>query len=106
MKHILLGLVLAGMALCLGGCGLGGSGSVTIDPTSVALVTGQSQVFSATITQCPGSKVEWSVQEGFEGGSITDEGVYTAPAAPGTYHVVATCADDRGISSTATVTVN
>jgi hypothetical protein len=45
------------------------------------------------------------VQEGAAGGTITAGGVYTAPSAAGTYHVIGTSAADPSKSATATVVV-
>ena len=50
--------------------------------------------------------VNWSVQEGTTGGTITNAGLYTAPDTTGTFHVVATNAADTSQSSVATVTVS
>jgi hypothetical protein len=47
----------------------------------------------------------WSVQEGPAGGSITGDGVYTAPAANGVYHVIATLKTDASKTFTIPVTV-
>lgn len=47
----------------------------------------------------------WAVAEGAAGGTISAEGVYVAPAAPGTYHVRATSAVDPARFASAPVTV-
>ncbi len=36
----------------------------------------------------------WSIQEGNDGGSITDDGVYTAPNRSGIFHIIATSQAD------------
>lgn len=41
--------------------------------------------------------VAWSVDEGAAGGSVTADGTYTAPAAPGLYHVTAVSRDDAAL---------
>jgi chitinase len=46
----------------------------------------------------------WSVQEA-SGGTIDPTGLYTAPAAAGTYHVVATSVADSTKSGISVVTV-
>lgn len=46
----------------------------------------------------------WSVQEGPAGGTVDANGVYTAPQATGTYHVVVT-APSLNLTSTSTITV-
>lgn len=47
----------------------------------------------------------WSVQEAAAGGGISGDGVYTAPAVNGTYHVVGTSKSDPTNTVTVTVTV-
>src|SRR5215472_4271380 len=51
------------------------------------------------------SAVNWSVQEGPAGGTITSDGSYTAPAITGTFHVIATSASDANKNAAASVTV-
>lgn len=78
---------------------------VSIFPASVALSVGATQRFTARITGTPNQEVLWSVQEGATGGTITGEGLYTAPGTPGIYHVIATNPLAPGQSAVATVTV-
>ncbi|WP_420067694.1 hypothetical protein [Stigmatella aurantiaca] len=78
--------------------------SVSITPDAVDLVTGATQTFTAGVTGTSNTAVNWSVTEA-GGGSIDATGRYTAPAEPGTYHVVATSAADPSKSATATVRV-
>jgi len=68
--------------------------AVTLTPPSTTLDACQSAPFKAAVTGTANPGVVWSVKEGLAGGTITAEGVYTAPPAPGTYHVVATSAAD------------
>jgi formylglycine-generating enzyme required for sulfatase activity len=49
--------------------------------------------------------VTWSVLEGSAGGTVTQDGLYTAPFEEGEYHVVATSDLDPSKSARATVTV-
>ena len=100
-----LGILLLLMAVS--GCGGGSVGSVAIDPSRVTLNTGQQQVFTVTLTQCTGSQIAWSVDEGGgSGGAVNSDGVYTAPSTAGTYHVRAACASDSRVNAVAEVTVN
>jgi len=78
--------------------------AVTVTPTAEALITGATQQFTATVTGASNTTVNWTVQE-TGGGTITAAGFYTAPAMPGTYHVVATSTADATKSATSTVTV-
>jgi len=63
--------------------------AVTIAPASAALDACGTQAFTATVTGTSNGAVAWSVSEGAAGGTIDASGNYTAPAAGGTYHVVA-----------------
>ena len=49
--------------------------------------------------------VTWSIQEGATGGTIDQNGNYTAPALPGTFHVVATSQINSSNFAVSTVTV-
>ncbi|HLL04218.1 MAG TPA: hypothetical protein VK539_26770 [Myxococcaceae bacterium] len=80
--------------------------TVSISPSAVTLAPGALQAFSAVVTGTQNTSVTWSVQEGGAGGTVTAQGVYTAPAAEGTYHVVARSVDNPSRSATATVTVS
>lgn len=63
---------------------------VAIGPASPAVDACRTLTFTATVTGTTNTAVDWSVQEGATGGTITSAGVYTAPDTGGTYHVVAT----------------
>jgi len=78
---------------------------VTISPRTATLVTGGTRTFTATVTGSTNTAVTWSVQEASGCGSVTQGGVYTAPAAPATCHVLATSVADGTKSDVATVTV-
>ncbi len=81
---------------------------VAITPASLSLAPGGTGVFSATVSgTAPGQSagVTWSIQEG-GGGTITSGGAYTAPAAPGTYHVLAASQADPTQVASATVLVS
>lgn len=78
-------------------------------PLAVRLAKGASQPFQAEINYPEGTNhlrqpVAWSVLEA-GGGSIDGAGVYTAPAAAGTYHVQVKREDFPDVTATATVTV-
>jgi len=82
------------------------SAKVAIFPLSALLATGQTVQLTGAVTGCGESDaVSWSVQEGAAGGSITADGLYTAPGATGTYHVVASVLADPSRTATATVAV-
>lgn len=81
-----------------------------LDPDHAELAPGGTCAFGPELNYRPGRAyirppVHWQVQEGAAGGSIDQMGHYTAPQAPGTYHVVAERTDEAGIRAVATVTV-
>lgn len=80
--------------------------AVSLSPTAAALTYGGTQQFTAAVTGATNTGVTWTVQEGAAGGAISSTGLYTAPSAAGTYHVVATSAADPTRSAVATVTVS
>jgi chitinase len=82
---------------------------VSLRPLAVSLARGATQMFQAEINYPEGMRylkqpVAWRVVEA-EGGTITAAGLYTAPAATGTFHVQVNREDFPGISATATITV-
>lgn len=76
--------------------------SLFLDQVSVMLKTGYARTFRAMGPQA--ASVVWSVRES-NGGSITQEGRYTAPSTPGIYHVVATSTVDASVKAMAEVLV-
>ena len=78
---------------------------VAVAPASAAVDACQSATFTATVTGSSDTAVTWSVQEGAAGGSVTTGGVYTAPQAAGTYHLVATSAAAPASTASVAVTV-
>jgi hypothetical protein len=78
---------------------------VNVTPATATVTTGATRQFTATVQNASNPAVTWSVQEGAAGGTVSGSGLYTAPATPGTYHVVATSVQDPTKKDTATVTV-
>jgi photosystem II stability/assembly factor-like uncharacterized protein len=78
--------------------------AITVSPSSIGVRPQGTIKFSAMVTGVAAG-VTWSVQEGASGGSITPGGDYTAPAAVGTYHVVATSTASPSLQGRATVSV-
>jgi hypothetical protein len=119
-----LAIVLLAMGACTLGCGGGGAGSVTppsssppsitvsVTPATGTALLGETVNFTATVSSCSDTTVTWSVN-GISGGSaqvgsISADGVYTAPAdlpAGGTVQVTATSHADSSKSATANLTV-
>lgn len=80
------------------------AGTVCISPTVSSMNTNASRTFTSIVIGSNDQGVTWSVVEA-NGGSITNGGVYTAPATAGTYHVKATSRVDSTKSATATIEV-
>jgi hypothetical protein len=80
--------------------------TVTISPSAVSLAENGSQQFTATVTGATDASVTWSVEEGFSGGTVSSSGLFLAPSALGTFHVVATSNADSTQSAVATVTMS
>ncbi|NQD36573.1 hypothetical protein HPT27_06020 [Permianibacter sp. IMCC34836] len=106
-------LVAVAVLTLLSACGGGGSGGgedsagngggivVTVNPGTAALSVGSSQQFSATVTGSNNSAVSWTATAG----SISSNGMFTAPAQPGTVTITATSVADASRHGSATVTV-
>lgn len=100
-------------ALFLSACG-GGSGSgqppaspiaVSISPGSTSMLVGTSSTFSATVSGSTNQAVTFSVVGGDANGTITQAGVYTAPAVPGSFRVRATSMQDASKFAEANIQV-
>ena len=85
--------------------GSSGGIHVAVTPTPVTMSTNGIQQFAAVVTGTNNVLVTWSVEEA-NGGTVTSNGRYTAPATAGTYHVRATSQQDPSQYGRATVTVN
>jgi zinc-ribbon domain/Immunoglobulin I-set domain len=94
-----------------------GNVEITMFPMTAKVVAGKGADFAATVTGAPSSEVTWKVEEGASAGEIRTRGAYakegaislyatyTAPKAPGTYHLVATSTADPSKSASAEITV-
>lgn len=79
--------------------------SVTISPSTLGIRRGGTWTFANTVSGSSNTAITWSMQEQSAGGAITADGVYTAPAVEGTYHLVATSNADPTKSAVAIVNV-
>src|SRR3954463_7098532 len=79
---------------------------VAVDPPAATLGPGMTSRFHATVSGAANTAVAWSIAEGSAGGTIYPEGVYIAPLAEGTWHVVAASVADPARSATATITIS
>ncbi len=88
-------------------CGENAAGPVAIavSPTTSTLRTGQTQLFSATVTGAENEAVIWSVTGGTLHSTSANSVTYTAPTTPGTYSVTATSVADPTRSATVSITV-
>ncbi len=77
---------------------------ITIDPVAATLRPDGTGTFAATVSGLTNTAVNFTIQES-AGGLINTAGLYTAPAAPGFYHVVAASVDEATVTASATVTV-
>ena len=77
---------------------------VTISPAAVTLPPNATQTFTATVAGFANTSVTWTIQE-TGGGQINGVGFYTAPAAVGFYHVVATSVENTTLTANSAVTV-
>jgi hypothetical protein len=75
---------------------------VEVIPSQTSVAVGGDRQFQATVVQAANTAVTWTVQGG---GSISGNGLYTAPGAAGVYHVVATSVAAPAVSGSATVNV-
>lgn len=76
-----------------------------VEPAGATLRPGGTVAFAAKIKGLPRGTVAWKVEDA-DGGTITPDGLYTAPARPGAYRVIATSTEDPAVVLVATVTVN
>jgi len=106
MPHAFRVALLVALAFACGtehkqGQGSPGSGELAVNPPAVQLVPNAAQQFTLSPSTL---QVTWSVAE-TTGGSITQAGLYTAPAQSGVFHVVATSTTNANASAQAVVTV-
>jgi hypothetical protein len=78
---------------------------VVVSPATATVAAGAERQFAAAVTGTANTAVTWSLQEGVAAGAVDATGLYVAPAAAGTFHVVATSVADPSRSDVALVTV-
>ena len=83
----------------------GSSPAVSISPASETLRTGGQRQFSGWDSTVGQYDVTWSLEEGAAAGTITADGLYTAPGSPGTFHLIATSSHNTSFSATAPLTI-
>ncbi len=75
--------------------------AISLLPATATVIAGATQQFTATMPGVSNSAITWSAS----GGTISANGLYTAPSQAGSYTVTATSAADPSITANATVTV-
>jgi hypothetical protein len=111
MRTAALSLIALSILLFSGGCKSGTAGkvvTVTVGPTGVNVVIGKSLQFNATVLDTFNTAVTWTVAGGSANGSISSNGMYTAPATvpvPAQVVIIATSEKDTSKTGTATVTI-
>ena len=85
------------------------SGTISISPNTATLVTSATQQFTATVTGQTNATISWSV-DGVAGGNasvgtISSNGLYTAPALAGSHTITAASGTNTADSATAPITV-
>lgn len=78
--------------------------SVAVAPTRASLRPSGTRRFAATVTGVTDTSVRWFVTEA-NGGAVDAAGLYTAPAAAGTFHVTVASVADPSKSAVATIEV-
>ncbi|MGC4044635.1 MAG: hypothetical protein QM758_12645 [Armatimonas sp.] len=78
--------------------------SVTVSPASATTTLRKTVSLGASVLGPANTGVRWSVTEA-GGGSVNASGIYTAPATPGVFHVVAESQADSRQKAMVTVTV-
>jgi hypothetical protein len=108
---LVLALPIAGALLACGAAKTASVGEGGAQTVKVSVLPGQAEVapgkpvqFTAQVTGATNPAVTWALVES-SGGTVDANGLYTAAAAEGTYHVRATSQDLDTAQATATVTV-
>lgn len=81
------------------------TGAVSIFPPNDTLRMGGKRQFSGWDSTVGQHDVLWSLEEGAAAGTITSDGLYTAPSTPGFFHLIGTSANNTGLSATALLTI-
>src|SRR3990172_13270934 len=110
LRRILALLISFTLGACSGARGslLDGAQTISVEvvPGETTLVVGAPLAFECVVAGAEDGECTWSVEEGAAGGQITSDGVYTAPAEPGTFRVVAAAHADPSRTAAAAVTVS
>jgi trimeric autotransporter adhesin len=100
-------LITAILSLLLTACGSDDAAknvNVSLTPSATLVKVGNTLTFTAIVFGSDNNKVIFKVDQA-NGGTITAEGLYTAPNTPGTYSVTATSDANKKRSATVSITV-
>jgi hypothetical protein len=78
--------------------------TVLVSPPADTLRIGGSRQFGG-FTVAANQNVTWNLEEGAVGGTISPDGLYTAPSTTGTFHVRATAVYNTNVSRTVPITI-
>lgn len=81
------------------------TGPVSIFPATETLRIGGQRQFSGWDASVGQYDVTWNLEEGPAAGSITADGLYTAPSTPGTFHLIATSSHNTNFSASAPLNI-
>ena len=111
MKHVAAAIAIL-FAATMTGCSsssTSGTVSISISPTSATVALGRTQQFTATVKNTSNTAVTWQVNGTTGGnsntGTITTNGLYTAPLSPASVTVTAVSVADTTQGASAAVTV-
>jgi hypothetical protein len=79
--------------------------AISIFPASETLRIAGQRRFSGWDSSVGQYDVTWSLQEGAAAGTITVDGLCTAPSTPGSFHLIATSSHNTSLSATASLTI-
>ena len=75
-----------------------------IDPAHARLAPGAETDFTVRMKGLTNGALRWTLREA-DGGTVTENGHYTAPGRTGTFHLKATSVEDPSLTAQATITV-
>lgn len=79
--------------------------TIYVQPGLTQVLPGQTVQYAAVVLGSPDTSATWGIQEGNAGGTINAQGLYTAPATGGLYHIIGTSNADPAQSAVAAVNV-
>lgn len=78
---------------------------VSVDPGAVTVSPFATKRFTVRVDNTENRAITWNIQEGASGGTVSRDGLYTAPLTAGVYHLVSTSQADPTKTAVVTITV-